>query len=123
MQKVMLPKFEEVLGVLRKQAQEWQEIPMLAKTHGQPASPTRLGKELQVFITRLEEQLNSLRAIPYAAKFGGATGNMNAHYVAYPNHDWHAFADNFVAQTLGLHRSFPTTQIEHYDHLAAMFDA
>jgi adenylosuccinate lyase len=122
MKDVLLPKFDEILSKLRTQAKEWQEIPMLAKTHGQPASPTRLGKEFQVFITRLENQLNSLKTIPFAAKFGGATGNMNAHYLAYPKQDWHAFADDFVNRTLGLYRSFPTTQIEHYDHLAAMFD-
>jgi adenylosuccinate lyase len=96
---------------------------MLAKTHGQPASPTRLGKEIEVFIYRLEQQLTSLRAIPFAAKFGGATGNMNAHFVAYPEQDWHQFANHFVNNSLGLSRSFPTTQIEHYDQLAAMCDA
>jgi adenylosuccinate lyase len=123
MEAVILPKFKEVINTLNSQASEWKDVPMLAKTHGQPASPTRLGKELQVFITRIEQQLAAFNTIPYAAKFGGATGNMNAHYVAYPNHDWHGFADDFVNNTLGLSRSFPTTQIEHYDHLAAMFDA
>ena len=119
---VLLPKLAEVLAKLKEQAGEWEEIPMLAKTHGQPASPTRLGKEIEVFISRIEAQLSGLRTVPYAAKFGGATGNMNAHYVAYPNHEWHDFADQFVNETLGLHRSFPTTQIEHYDHLASMCD-
>ena len=95
---------------------------MLAKTHGQPASPTRLGKEIGVFVTRLKEQIKLLKAIPFAAKFGGATGNFNAHYVAYPDHDWHAFANEFVTNQLGLQRSHPTTQIEHYDHIAALFD-
>jgi adenylosuccinate lyase len=95
---------------------------MLAKTHGQPASPTRLGKEIEVFVVRLQQQLALLAQVPYAAKFGGATGNMNAHHVAYPSIDWNTFAANFVNQTLGLSRSYPTTQIEHYDHLAATFD-
>jgi adenylosuccinate lyase len=95
---------------------------MLAKTHGQPASPTRLGKEMQVFISRIENQLNLLHRVPHSAKFGGATGNLNAHYVAYPDQDWHAFAGKFVSGYLGLERSFPTTQIEHYDNLAALFD-
>jgi adenylosuccinate lyase len=96
---------------------------MLAKTHGQPASPTRLGKEFQVFITRIEQQLEQLQAVPYSAKFGGATGNMNAHLVAYPHLPWNDFAKHFVEKYLGLSRSFPTTQIEHYDNLAALFDA
>ncbi|MFZ9189168.1 MAG: adenylosuccinate lyase, partial [Algoriphagus sp.] len=97
-------------------------IPMLAKTHGQPASPTRLGKEIQVFVVRLQNQMELLAQVPYAAKFGGATGNMNAHHIAYPKIDWNDFAKQFVEQTLGLSRSYPTTQIEHYDHLAAIFD-
>ena len=96
---------------------------MLARTHGQPASPTRLGKEIEVFVVRLEEQFNLLNDIPSAAKFGGATGNFNAHKVAYPNIDWKAFGSTFVQEKLGLHHSFPTTQIEHYDHMAALFDA
>src|SRR5690606_28469583 len=101
----------------------WADIPMLARTHGQPASPTRLGKEIQVFITRIEEQLAVLKTIPYAAKFGGATGNYNAHHVAYPETDWKAFGTHFVEEMLGLSHSFPTTQIEHYDHMAGLFDA
>ena len=95
---------------------------MLARTHGQPASPTRLGKELQVFVERIEQQIHQLQQIPYAAKFGGATGNFNAHKVAYPTIDWKEFAKDFVEKVLGLHHSFPTTQIEHYDHLAGIFD-
>src|SRR5690606_20083536 len=102
---------------------EWKDVPMLAKTHGQPASPTRLGKEIQVFVVRLEEQLRLLNNIPFAAKFGGATGNYNAHHVAYPEYDWRAFGASFVEETLALKHSFPTTQIEHYDHFAALFDA
>ena len=96
---------------------------MLARTHGQPASPTRLGKEIAVFVERLQGQINFLKEIPSAAKFGGATGNFNAHKVAYPNTDWKKFGSDFVENTLGLHHSFPTTQIEHYDHMAALFDA
>jgi adenylosuccinate lyase len=96
---------------------------MIARTHGQPASPTRLGKEIVVFIERLEQQIKQLQNIPYAAKFGGATGNFNAHKVAYPTIDWKAFGTQFVEKVLGLHHSFPTTQIEHYDHLAGIFDA
>ena len=95
---------------------------MLARTHGQPASPTRLGKEIEVFVVRLEEQFNLLNDVPSAAKFGGATGNFNAHHVAYPNIDWKAFGSTFVQEKLGLYHSFPTTQIEHYDHVAALFD-
>lgn len=121
--KEILPKIDEVVSELGKKAEAWEDIPMLAKTHGQPASPTRLGKEFQVFIVRIEEQLKLLKGIPFAAKFGGATGNMNAHYVAYPNQDWHTFANEFVGTVLGMSRSFPTTQIEHYDQLAALFDA
>ena len=96
---------------------------MLARTHGQPASPTRLGKEIQVYVVRLQEQLKTLQAVPFAAKFGGATGNLNAHNVAYPEFDWNEFANNFVEEILGLKRSYPTTQIEHYDYIAALFDA
>jgi adenylosuccinate lyase len=119
---VILPVFYEVMEVLNHKVEAWKNIPMLAKTHGQPASPTRLGKEFQVFFSRLEEQLELLSQIPHAAKFGGATGNMNAHHIAYPDVDWNRFAKNFVTGTLGLKRSYPTTQIEHYDHLAALFD-
>jgi adenylosuccinate lyase len=122
MEEVILPTLYEVIDQLISKVEAWKDIPMLAKTHGQPASPTRLGKEFQVFVTRLENQLKLLHQIPYAAKFGGATGNMNAHHVAYPHIDWNDFANNFVKGRLGLDRSFPTTQIEHYDHLAAMFD-
>ena len=120
---VYLPATEQLLNKLHSLVAEWQNVPLLARTHGQPASPTRLGKEFQVFITRLEEQLKTLLAVPYAAKFGGATGNYNAHKVAYPTTDWKAFGTHFVESILGLHHSFPTTQIEHYDHLAALFDA
>ncbi|MDX5479679.1 MAG: adenylosuccinate lyase, partial [Cyclobacteriaceae bacterium] len=119
---VILPALQDVINKLKDQAKEWKDIAMLAKTHGQPASPTRLGKEIQVFITRLEKQLELLHQVPYSAKFGGATGNMNAHHVAYPGFDWNSFADNFVSKYLGLERSYPTTQIEHYDNLAACFD-
>ncbi|WP_288370866.1 adenylosuccinate lyase [uncultured Algoriphagus sp.] len=122
-EKVILPTLDSVLNKLREQAKSWDSIPMLAKTHGQPASPTRLGKEFQVFITRIEQQLEQLQAVPYSAKFGGATGNMNAHLVAYPHLPWNDFAKHFVEKYLGLSRSFPTTQIEHYDNLAALFDA
>ncbi|NVK50605.1 MAG: adenylosuccinate lyase [Cyclobacteriaceae bacterium] len=122
LEKVILPQLNQVLNKLREQAKAWETIPMLAKTHGQPASPTRLGKEIQVFITRIEKQLEQLKGIPYSAKFGGATGNMNAHQVAYPKQPWNDFAEHFVKQYLGLTRSFPTTQIEHYDNLAALFD-
>lgn len=116
-----LPLMNEVLGTVRKMAEEWKDIPMLAKTHGQPASPTKVGKEFRVFQVRLEEQLRQFSLLSYPAKFGGATGNMNAHKVAYPGIDWIGFGDRFVS-SLGLKRSFPTTQIEHYDNLAAIFD-
>jgi adenylosuccinate lyase len=102
---------------------EWKDIPMLARTHGQPASPTRLGKEIQVFTERLKKQLDSLKLIPFSAKFGGATGNFNAHHVAFPESNWVEFANHFVNDKLGLDRSQTTTQIEHYDNLAALFDA
>ncbi|MFY0606201.1 MAG: adenylosuccinate lyase [Cyclobacteriaceae bacterium] len=118
-----LPVLQEVIALISKIATDWKDIPMLAKTHGQPASPTRLGKEMEVFVSRLQEQMNILESIPLAAKFGGATGNFNAHYVAYPDHDWHAFGNQFVSEKLGLKRSYPTTQIEHYDYFAALFDA
>ncbi|MEB3800143.1 adenylosuccinate lyase [Flavobacterium columnare] len=120
---VYIPSLTRVIEKLKELAIEWKEVSMLARTHGQPASPTRLGKEIFVFVQRLEEQLKLLYSIPFAAKFGGATGNYNAHKVAYPNHDWKSFGTQFVEKTLGLHHSFPTTQIEHYDHFAAFFDA
>ena len=116
-----IPALKEVVGTLRGYATEWEDVPMLAKTHGQPATPTRLGKEIMVFVARLEEQLRQFDELTYPAKFGGATGNLNAHKVAYPEIDWKSFADRFVS-SLGLNRSFPTTQIEHYDNLAAIFD-
>ncbi|KAB7531009.1 adenylosuccinate lyase [Flagellimonas olearia] len=117
-----VPSYFEVFEKLKELAKEWENIPMLARTHGQPASPTRLGKEIDVFVERLKEQFNLLNDIPSAAKFGGATGNYNAHKVAYPNIDWKAFGSKFVQEKLGLYHSFPTTQIEHYDHMAALFD-
>ncbi len=120
-EKVMLPAINEIVNTLSKYANEWKDIPMLAHTHGQPASPTRLGKELEVFVSRLKEQLRLLAMVPFSGKFGGATGNFNAHHVAYPQHDWKKFGDEFV-KSLGLVRSHPTTQIEHYDNLAAYFD-
>lgn len=121
--KVYLPLIDQTLSILSGFAKDWAKIPMLAKTHGQPASPTRLGKELEVFLVRVKEQLALESQIPHAAKFGGATGNFNAHHVAYPAIDWKAFGNNFTSKYLGLKRSEPTTQIEHYDHLAARFDA
>lgn len=121
-QEALLPALDEVKKKLTLRSVEWETVPMLAKTHGQPASPTRLGKELQVFVNRLHEQLDLLQKIPFAGKFGGATGNMNAHFVAYPEIGWKEFSDAFVSEKLGLKRSFPTTQIEHYDHLAAHMD-
>ena len=120
---VYYPELANLLVKLKELAEEWKDISMLARTHGQPASPTRLGKEIMVFVERIEQQVNLLQQVPYAAKFGGATGNFNAHVVAYPNIDWKAFGTNFIEKVLGLHHSFPTTQIEHYDHLAAQFDA
>ncbi len=123
MQQEVYPLLQEVMNAVGKMSSEWKNIPMLAKTHGQPASPTTLGKEMNVFHQRLKEQVDGLKSIPYSAKFGGATGNFNAHHVAYPDKDWHAFADDFVTNGLGLKRSHPTTQIDHYDHLAALFDA
>lgn len=122
-QEVYLKSLIALVGKLKDLADEWSDIPMLARTHGQPASPTRLGKEIEVFVERLEEQMRLLFNIPFAAKFGGATGNYNAHHVAYPQIDWREFGNKFVEQRLGLHHSFPTTQIEHYDHFAAFFDA
>ena len=120
---VYYPELDFLVTKLRDLGDEWKEIPLLAHTHGQPASPTRLGKEIIVFVERLEQQINTLQSVPNAAKFGGATGNFNAHYVAYSDIDWKEFGTNFVEKTLGLHHSFPTTQIEHYDHLAGTFDA
>ena len=122
MNQVYVPHLLEVVDHLKQLVDEWENIPLLARTHGQPASPTRLGKEIEVFVVRLEEQLNLLNDIPSAAKFGGATGNFNAHKVAYPNIDWRAFGKSFVHDTLRMQHSFPTTQIEHYDHMAALFD-
>lgn len=117
------PALNELLKKLQQLSTDWKDIPMLARTHGQPASPTRLGKEINVFVVRLKEQLKYLQEIPNAAKFGGATGNFNAHKVAYPNINWKNFGKDFVEGSLGLHHSFPTTQIEHYDHMASLFDA
>jgi adenylosuccinate lyase len=122
-EKVYLPGLVSVIAKLKELGMEWSDIPMLARTHGQPASPTRLGKEILVFVERLEEQMRLLFNVPFAAKFGGATGNYNAHKVAYPTTDWKKFGTEFVENSLGLHHSFPTTQIEHYDHFAAFFDA
>ncbi len=122
-QEVYLKSLIELIAKLKDLSIEWRNIPMLARTHGQPASPTRLGKEIAVFVERLEEQMRLLFNIPFAAKFGGATGNYNAHHVAYPQIDWKKFGNDFVEGNLGLHHSFPTTQIEHYDHFAAFFDA
>ena len=122
MNDVYVPEYFTVLNRLQELATDWKDIPMLARTHGQPASPTRLGKEIEVFVVRLKEQFNLLNDIPSASKFGGATGNFNAHHVAYPNIDWKAFGGQFVQEKLGLQHSFPTTQIEHYDHMAALFD-
>ena len=120
---VLTPALKALLADFNQQAAAWKDIPLLARTHGQSASPTRLGKEWTVFISRLNAQIDSLNSIPFAAKFGGATGGFNAHHAAYPNHDWHAFGYAFVEGVLGLKRSYPTTQIEHYDHLAAYCDA
>ncbi|MDY4459031.1 MAG: adenylosuccinate lyase [Alloprevotella sp.] len=120
---VYLPLLDQLIAQLLDYAEQWKDIPMLAKTHGQPASPTRLGKEVMVFAYRLQEQTKQLRACPISAKFGGATGNMNAHHVAYPAYDWRAFANQFVSEKLGLQREQYTTQISNYDNLAAVFDA
>ncbi len=122
MNSVYVPQYFTVLAKLEELSKEWATIPMLARTHGQPASPTLLGKEIAVFVVRLKEQFNLLNDIPSAAKFGGATGNFNAHKVAYPQIDWKAFGSSFVQEKLGLQHSFPTTQVEHYDHMAALFD-
>ncbi|RZJ70406.1 adenylosuccinate lyase [Flavobacterium sp.] len=120
---VYLKLLIKLIALLKDLSVEWKDIPMLARTHGQPASPTRLGKEIHVFVERLEEQLRLLFNVPFAAKFGGATGNFNAHHVAYPQISWQKFGQDFVEEKLGLKHSFPTTQIEHYDHFAAFFDA
>lgn len=119
---VYYPLLNDCLAKLKEMSGAWANIPMLAKTHGQPASPTKLGKEFYVFVERIEKQLTQLKAIPFSAKFGGATGNLNAHHVAYPNYNWVDFSNNFVNNGLGLDRSQTTTQIEHYDNLAALFD-
>ena len=120
---VVKPALEDLIDKLKSMAEEWKDIPMLAKTHGQPASPTHLGKEIYVFVERLNDQLKMLNSVPFTAKFGGATGNMNAHKVAYPDIDWPAFAKEFVEKSLKLKRQQTTTQIEHYDYMAAYFDA
>lgn len=120
---VYYPAVEELIAQLSEYAEEWRDVPMLAKTHGQPASPTRLGKEVMVFVYRLEEQLASLKAVPVTAKFGGATGNYNAHRVAYPQYDWREFGNGFVSDKLGLKREQYTTQISNYDYMGAIFDA
>ena len=122
-EQVYTPMLDELIGKIKELENKWKDIPMLARTHGQAASPTRLGKELKVFRERLEIQKNTLNNVPFSAKFGGATGNFNAHHVAYPEMDWVSFSNQFVNETLGLHRSQTTTQIEHYDHTAALFDA
>ncbi|WP_148476023.1 adenylosuccinate lyase [Parabacteroides johnsonii] len=119
---VYFPGLQEVIDMLKKYAEDWADVPMLAKTHGQPASPTRLGKEVMVFIYRLEQQVKLLKATPVSAKFGGATGNFNAHHVAYPDYDWKAFGNKFVNEVLGLSREEWTTQISNYDNMAAIFD-
>ena len=120
---VYVPAVEELIAQLAEYAEEWRNVPMLAKTHGQPASPTRLGKEIMVFVYRLREQLETLKEVRLTAKFGGATGNFNAHHVAYPNYDWRAFGNKFVSEKLGLQREEYTTQISNYDYLASLFDA
>ncbi len=122
-EEVYYPTLDELSAKLADLSEEWDDIPMLARTHGQPASPTRLGKEIFVFVERIHQQSLFMQNIPYAAKFGGATGNYNAHKVAYPDINWKDFGTHFVEGILGLHHSFPTTQIEHYDHMASLFDA
>ncbi|HTO38647.1 MAG TPA: adenylosuccinate lyase [Brumimicrobium sp.] len=122
-EKVYIPELLAVLDILKQYSEDWKDVPMLSRTHGQPATPTRLGKEIYVFHERLTIQLKQLKAVPFSAKFGGATGGLNAHYVAFPNKDWVNFANQFVEKHLGLTRSQTTTQIEHYDNLAALFDA
>ena len=123
LEEVFYPQVEELIAQLKEYAEAWKDVPMLAKTHGQPASPTRLGKEVEVYVYRLSEQLAILRNCKMTAKFGGATGNFNAHHVAYPQHDWRAFGNRFVSEKLGLEREQWTTQISNYDHLGSMFDA
>ncbi len=123
LEQVVLPQYQQLIAELRKLAANWNEIPLLARTHGQPASPTRLGKEIEVYAARLEQQVLQLQNIPHSGKFGGATGNFNAHFVAYPQVDWHDFARHFLQDYLNLDRSEPTTQIEHYDNLAAQCQA
>lgn len=123
LEEVFYPQIEELIAQLKEYAEEWKDVPMLAKTHGQPASPTRLGKEVEVYVYRLSEQLATLRNCKMTAKFGGATGNFNAHHVAYPQHDWRAFGNRFVSEKLGLEREQWTTQISNYDHLGSVFDA
>jgi adenylosuccinate lyase len=122
LEKEFLPELAKVVSLLDAQAKQWSDVSMLARTHGQPASPTRLGKEMMVFSERIKKQLQLLKAIPHAAKFGGATGNFNAHHITYPEVSWVDFGNNFVKKYLGLERSHPTTQIEHYDNAAALFD-
>ena len=123
LEEVFYPQVEELIAQLKEYAEAWKDVPMLAKTHGQPASPTRLGKEVEVYVYRLSEQLATLRNCKMTAKFGGATGNFNAHHVAYPQHDWRAFGNRFVCEKLGLEREQWTTQISNYDHLGSVFDA
>lgn len=123
LEEVFYPQIEELIAQLKEYADAWKDVPMLAKTHGQPASPTRLGKEVEVYVYRLSEQLATLRNCKMTAKFGGATGNFNAHHVAYPQHDWRAFGNRFVSEKLGLEREQWTTQISNYDHLGSVFDA
>ena len=123
LEEVFYPQVEELIAQLKEYAEAWKDVPMLAKTHGQPASPTRLGKEVEVYVYRLSEQLAILRNCKMTAKFGGATGNFNAHHVAYPQHDWRAFGNRFVSDKLGLEREQWTTQISNYDHLGSVFDA
>ena len=123
LEEVFYPQVEELIAQLKEYAEAWKDVPMLAKTHGQPASPTRLGKEVEVYVYRLSEQLATLRNCKMTAKFGGATGNFNAHHVAYPQHDWRAFGNRFVSEKLGLEREQWTTQISNYDHLGSIFDA
>ena len=123
LEEVFYPQVEELIAQLKEYAEAWKDVPMLAKTHGQPASPTRLGKEVEVYVYRLSEQLATLRNCKMTAKFGGATGNFNAHHVAYPQHDWRAFGNRFVSEKLGLEREQCTTQISNYDHLGSVFDA
>ncbi|EFC72690.1 adenylosuccinate lyase [Prevotella melaninogenica] len=123
LEEVFYPQVEELIAQLKEYAEAWKDVPMLAKTHGQPASPTRLGKEVEVYVYRLSEQLATLRSCKMTAKFGGATGNFNAHHVAYPQHDWRVFGNRFVSEKLGLEREQWTTQISNYDHLGSVFDA